>query len=41
MDGRLANYEGLYLAGNAYRGISVNDCIANSYRLAEELAAKK
>lgn len=41
MDGRLANYKGLYLAGNAYRGISVNDCIANSYRLAEELAAKK
>jgi len=41
MDSRLANHEGLFLAGNAYRGISVNDCIANSHSLAAELAAKK
>ena len=35
----LARYKGLYLAGNSYRGISVNDCIENSYRLAGELTA--
>ncbi|MCL4475562.1 MAG: protoporphyrinogen oxidase [Nitrospirae bacterium] len=35
----LARYKGLSLAGNSYRGISVNDCIENSYRLAGELMA--
>ncbi|MBI5187885.1 MAG: protoporphyrinogen oxidase [Nitrospirae bacterium] len=34
IDGILSKYRGLYLTGNAYRGISVNDCIENSYRLA-------
>jgi oxygen-dependent protoporphyrinogen oxidase len=34
-----ARHKGLYLAGNSYRGISVNDCIENSYRLAGELTA--
>lgn len=33
----LKNYPGLYLTGNAYRGISVNDCIENSVKLAESL----
>lgn len=37
IEGLLANHRGLYLTGNAYRGISVNDCIENSYRLAERL----
>ncbi len=37
VEGLLANHRGLYLTGNAYRGISVNDCIENSYRLAEKL----
>lgn len=27
----------LYLTGNAYRGIGVNDCIENSYKLAERI----
>lgn len=41
MDELLANHRGLYLTGNAYRGISVNDCIENSYGLAGELIAGK
>ncbi len=35
----LSRYRGLFLAGNSYRGISVNDCIENAYRLAGELTA--
>lgn len=37
MERLLARYQGLFLAGNSYRGISVNDCIENSYRLADQL----
>ena len=37
MERLLARYKGLFLAGNSYRGISVNDCIENSYRLADQL----
>ncbi|GAB6183047.1 protoporphyrinogen oxidase [Thermodesulfovibrio hydrogeniphilus] len=33
----LKSFQGLYLTGNAYRGVSVNDCIENSLRLAEKL----
>ncbi|MBI4682108.1 MAG: protoporphyrinogen oxidase [Nitrospirae bacterium] len=40
IDERLSNYPGLYLAGNAYRGIGINDCIENSYRLVDEILAK-
>lgn len=36
----LVKYKGLYLTGNAYRGISVNDCIENSHKLATEIMAK-
>jgi oxygen-dependent protoporphyrinogen oxidase len=39
MESLLAKHKGLHLSGNAYHGISVNDCIANSYRLAGELTA--
>jgi oxygen-dependent protoporphyrinogen oxidase len=35
----ISRYKGLFLAGNSYRGISVNDCIENSYRLSGELIA--
>jgi len=32
---RIVNgYRGLYITGNSYRGIGVNDCIENSYKLA-------
>lgn len=30
-------FKGFYLTGNAYRGIGVNDCIENSYKLAERI----
>jgi oxygen-dependent protoporphyrinogen oxidase len=30
-------YKGLYITGNAYKGIGVNDCIENSYKLAEKI----
>ncbi|MCS7203863.1 MAG: protoporphyrinogen oxidase [Thermodesulfovibrio sp.] len=31
----LSKFPGVYLTGNAYRGVSVNDCIENSLRLSE------
>ena len=34
---KLRNHAGLYLTGNAYRGIGINDCITNSYELADEI----
>jgi oxygen-dependent protoporphyrinogen oxidase len=37
LDERLKNHHGLYLTGNAYRGIGINDCIENGYKLAEEI----
>ena len=39
MERLLTRHKGLFLAGNAYRGISVNDCIENSYRLAGQLVS--
>lgn len=33
----LKNYKGLYFTGNAYRGVSLNDCIANSFQLASRI----
>lgn len=33
----LLKYKGLYITGNAYKGIGVNDCIENSYKLTEEI----
>lgn len=33
----LTKFPGLYLTGNAYRGISVNDCIENSLKLADKI----
>lgn len=32
------NHIGLYLTGNAYRGIGINDCIENSHKLAETMS---
>ena len=37
IDERLKTYPGLYLTGNAYKGIGINDCIENSYKLADEI----
>ena len=41
VDEMLLKYENLYLTGNAYRGIGVNDCIENSYKLAETIIRKE
>jgi oxygen-dependent protoporphyrinogen oxidase len=41
LDAATAKHRGLYLAGNAYHGIAVNDCIADSVKLAGEIAALK
>ncbi len=33
----VSKWRGFYLTGNAYRGISLNDCIDNSYRWSEKI----
>ena len=38
LDEASAKHKGFYLAGNAYRGVAVNDCIANSIKLADGIA---
>jgi oxygen-dependent protoporphyrinogen oxidase len=38
LDQGVAKHPGLYLTGNAYRGVSLNDCIANSFLLADRIA---
>jgi oxygen-dependent protoporphyrinogen oxidase len=37
LEERLKSYPGLYLTGNAYKGIGINDCVMNGYKLAEEI----
>ena len=37
VDAILEKHGSLYLTGNAFRGIGVNDCIENSFRLAEKI----
>jgi oxygen-dependent protoporphyrinogen oxidase len=37
IDEKLKNYPGLYLTGNAYRGIGINDCVENAYKLADKI----
>jgi oxygen-dependent protoporphyrinogen oxidase len=39
IDGRLARHPGLFLAGNAYRGVSLNDCTEQAELLASRVAA--
>ncbi|UCF87254.1 MAG: protoporphyrinogen oxidase [Nitrospiraceae bacterium] len=34
---RLQKYPGLYITGNAYRGVGINDCVENSYRIADQV----
>ncbi|MFQ3591671.1 MAG: protoporphyrinogen oxidase [Gemmataceae bacterium] len=40
VDQRLAALPGLYLAGNAYRGVAINDCVESGRQLAEQIVAK-
>jgi oxygen-dependent protoporphyrinogen oxidase len=35
-DARLAQSPGLFLAGNAYRGVAINSCIAEAARVASQ-----
>lgn len=37
IDERLEKYPGLYITGNAYRGVGINDCVENSYRIADQI----
>ncbi|MCX8029954.1 MAG: protoporphyrinogen oxidase [Thermodesulfovibrionales bacterium] len=37
IDQILLKFKGIYLTGNAYRGVSFNDCVANSFKLADEI----
>jgi oxygen-dependent protoporphyrinogen oxidase len=39
IDGSLAAHPGLFLAGNAYRGVAINACIAEAPPLAERVIA--
>ena len=40
IDESLKSYRGLYLTGNSYRGIGINDCIENAYKLAEQISSE-
>lgn len=37
IDNKLKDHPGLFLTGNSYKGIGMNDCVANSYELADEI----
>jgi len=37
IDRIVSKFKNFYITGNAYRGIGVNDCIENSYKLAERI----
>jgi len=39
LEERLKNHPGLFLTGNSYRGIGVNDCVSSGMKVAEEAAA--
>lgn len=41
IEARRRLHPGLFLAGNAYRGVGLNDCTADAERLAEQLAPQK
>jgi oxygen-dependent protoporphyrinogen oxidase len=39
IDEQVKSYPGLYLAGNSYRGMAMNDCTEQATALAEQIAA--
>lgn len=40
IDERLESHPGLYITGNAYRGVGINDCVENGYKTAYEIFSK-
>ncbi|MBI4838446.1 MAG: protoporphyrinogen oxidase [Nitrospirae bacterium] len=40
IDERLKSHPNLYLTGNAYKGVGMNDCIENACKLADEIVMK-
>jgi oxygen-dependent protoporphyrinogen oxidase len=40
IDARLRELPGLFLAGNSYRGIAINACLADAARVAESVSAR-
>jgi oxygen-dependent protoporphyrinogen oxidase len=41
IDTIVSSHKGFYMTGNSYRGIGVNDCVENSYKLAERILHEK
>ncbi len=41
LDEAVSRHKGLYLHGNAYRGVAVNDCIGNSFLLADKMTSDR
>ena len=39
IEGWLAQLPGLFVTGNAYRGVGINDCVSEGRRVAEEVSA--
>jgi oxygen-dependent protoporphyrinogen oxidase len=39
IEARLRTHPGLYLTGNAYKGIGINDCVESGYKLVDEIIA--
>ncbi len=37
IDKTLQKHPGLYVTGNAYNGIGINDCIENGYKVADQI----
>jgi oxygen-dependent protoporphyrinogen oxidase len=37
IEGRLARHPGLFVGGNSYRGVAINDCVEQAGRLAEQV----
>jgi oxygen-dependent protoporphyrinogen oxidase len=37
IDERLKSFPGLYLAGNSYKGVGMNDCVENSFKVADKI----
>ena len=41
IESELRQHPGLVLTGNAYRGVSLNDCVVNAGRVADQLAGER